>query len=175
MKAYVDTCLVGANRAQNPAEDEALTALEELNETRKLGIVWLGSNRTLNEIELTRDPQKREALIEGARRLERLEKDHRVIGGQYHGDQYGGGGWSPFVVDVPDEKIFDALRDLGLDPMDARHLSVAIFNQCEVFLTRDVHSILRHRSVIEAQFPGIKIMKASELLKDLTKKPSSSQ
>ena len=167
MKVYVDTCLVGANRKQNPEEDEALGALEELNATGKLNISWHVSNRTFNEVELTRDPQKRGQLIEETRRLERIEKDHKVLGGQFHGDQYGGGGWSPFVVDVPNEEIFDVLRGFGLDPMDARHLSVAIFNQCDVFLTRDDRSILRHRIKIEARFPGIKIKLPSDLLRQL--------
>ena len=63
------------------------------------------------------------------------------------------------------------LFELGLnknkdgDRRDAQHLTQAICNECDVFLTRDVNSIINHRDKIESQFPSIKIMKPSELLR----------
>ena len=72
------------------------------------------------------------------------------------------------MVDVPDEEIFAKLMGIPLeDEMDARLLTVAIFNKYDVFLTRDWKSILKKRQEINALFPEIRLMKPSELLAHL--------
>jgi hypothetical protein len=50
---------------------------------------------------------------------------------------------------------------MGLTRKDAEHLTQAICNHSDVFLTRDEKSIIKHRAKIEARFP-IKVRKPSE-------------
>jgi len=71
---------------------------------------------------------------------------------------------NPMVADVPDERLFAELRDMRLDVMDARHLTVAIHNGCDVFLTRDERGILKRRAEIQRRYPTISILRPSELL-----------
>ena len=68
----------------------------------------------------------------------------------------------PMVEDVPDERIFAELSGMGLDVMDARHLTVVIHNGCDVFLTMD-KKVLRCRAEIAARYRTIDVMKPSDL------------
>jgi len=53
----------------------------------------------------------------------------------------------------------------GLTPDDAHPLSHAICNHCDVFLTHDIHSIVKpYRQWIEERFPKLKVFLPSELL-----------
>jgi len=68
----------------------------------------------------------------------------------------------PMVEDVPDERIFVELSGMGLDVMDARHLTVVIHNGCDVFWTMD-KKVLRCRAEIAARYRTIDVMKPSDL------------
>jgi len=63
--------------------------------------------------------------------------------------------------------VLQFLKGIPLEEMDARLLTVAIFNKYDVFLTRDCKSILKHQQKIHSLFPEIKVMKPSELLAHL--------
>jgi len=52
----------------------------------------------------------------------------------------------------------------GLEQRDAEHITQAVCNNCDVFLTRDEDSIITpHRHWLEQKFPGLKIRLPSEL------------
>ena len=83
-------------------------------------------------------------------------------------DQYGGCISYPLVSDVQDEAIFRELENRGLGLHDAQHITQAISNNCDVFLTRDWKTIIRkHRPWIEQRFPTLKIFRPSELVTEL--------
>lgn len=82
-------------------------------------------------------------------------------------DRFGSVVSSPLVSNVQDEKTLADLQALGLKRRDAEHITQALCNHCEVFLTRDYASIIKIRNRIESQFPEVKILKPSELEKQL--------
>jgi len=75
---------------------------------------------------------------------------------------YGRAGF--FSSPIHDEHPTSAsLREIGLDRVDAHHLTVAIGNHCPVFLTCDRRTIIHHRSTIAAKF-AISILTPSEFV-----------
>jgi hypothetical protein len=61
-------------------------------------------------------------------------------------DRFGSVVSSPLVSNVQDEKTLADLQALGLKRRDAEHITQALCNHCEVFLTRDYASIIKMRS-----------------------------
>lgn len=168
---YLDNNLLGPNLEQDLGEKKALKDLEKLNSERDLGIELLTSNRTANEYEKWKNQAKREAMQEDHATKGRVAQDHEVKDFFNMFDQYGGGGSFPMVSDVPDKGVFDNLRTLGIEEMDAKHVAIAIHNKCDYFLTRDQKSILNYRDKIEASF-SIKLRRPSELLAELATEES---
>ena len=81
-------------------------------------------------------------------------------------DTYGGFVTYPLISDVQDETLRKELMARGLKQRDAEHLTQAVCNDCDVFLTRDEKSIIKpHRKWLQNRFPKLKIMRPSELLK----------
>jgi len=170
IRVYNDTNLIGENAEQDQDEYLALKQLRELtnqNGSTKV-IIETISNRNLNELDQTKDEKLRHRLQQAAKVLSKESNDHKLVGIHTFFDRFGTCINSPFVVDVPDEEIFAKLMGIPLeDEMDARLLTVAIFNKYDVFLTRDWKSILKKRQEINALFPEIRLMKPSELLAHL--------
>jgi len=73
---------------------------------------------------------------------------------------------SPIISDVQDEAIRAELMKRGLKQRDAEHITQAVCNNCDVFLTRD-KGIRKRRDWLEQRFPGLKIRLPSELVADL--------
>jgi hypothetical protein len=63
---------------------------------------------------------------------------------------------SPIISDVQDEAIRAELMKRGLKQRDAEHITQAVCNNCDVFLTRD-KGIRKRRDWLEQRFPGLKI------------------
>ena len=75
---------------------------------------------------------------------------------------------NPIVSDILDENIYNELIRRGLDPGDAHHITHAVRNDCDVFLTRDEETIINtHGAWLEEKFKGLKIRRPSELLADI--------
>jgi hypothetical protein len=89
-------------------------------------------------------------------------------------DQYGGSISYPLVADCQDETHRRELLEHGVESNDAEHLTQAVCNAFEVFLTRDEATIIKpHRQWLERRFPNLKIRLPSELLNELASAPLS--
>jgi hypothetical protein len=165
LKIYCDsdTLLHNIKRHQTPKVQEELNALEKLLAHHKTGkIIMLRSRVNLREMEATKDPQDRQKLKGDYESMTPIAKDEKVLGSY----SVPGGGTNVMVSDVQNETMRDELLQIGLERRDAEHLTQAICNHCDVFLTRDEKSIIRHRTKIEGRFP-IKVRKPSELVAEI--------
>jgi hypothetical protein len=72
------------------------------------------------------------------------------------------------MSDVQDDALCQELEQRGLGRTDAQHITQAVCNACDVFLTRDRKTIINpHRAWLESRFPGLKIRLPSELVAEL--------
>lgn len=116
----------------------------------------------------TPDQNRRAALIINYEALLPISKDEKLLGFHHQSDPYGGFVTYPLISDIQDEQLHDELVKQGLDPPDAKHITQAISNDCDVFLTRDESSIIKpHRKWLEMRFDGFRVRLPSELLLDL--------
>jgi hypothetical protein len=98
-------------------------------------------------------------------KLNPIPNDEKPLGSQMTPDQYGGFVSSPLVSDVQNESIRDELIARGLEQKDAEHITQAVCNDCDVFLTCDKKTIINpHREWLHQRFPNLKILLPSELL-----------
>ena len=72
------------------------------------------------------------------------------------------------MSDVQYDALCMELEQRGLSRADAQHITEAVCNTCDVFLTRDRTTIITpHRAWLEARFANFKIRSPSELVADL--------
>ena len=129
----------------------------------------LGSKVAHREVMDTTDETQRNYLIADYRALEPVPKDERIHGFHTQTDPLGGCVTYPLVSDVQDEALVKELTERGLGKRDAEHIVQAVCNECDVFLTRDVDTIIRpHREWLEERFPTFRIRLPSELLDELS-------
>ena len=127
-----------------------------------------GSHLVEYEAANTKDDTRRQSLIVEFKALRPVSKDQKLLGFNTVFDQYGGFVCSPMISDVQDESLREELMHRGLAQRDAEHVTQAICNDCDVFLTRDEKSIIKpHRAWLEERFPGFKVRLPSELLEEL--------
>ena len=97
--------------------------------------------------------------------LKPILKDEKLLGFNATSGPYGGFTCHPIIADVQDETIRNELIAKGLEPRDAEHITQAVCNNCDVFLTRDEKSIIiPHREWLENRFPKLKIMRPVALV-----------
>ena len=82
-------------------------------------------------------------------------------------DYLGGFITNPLVTDIVDDALFAALNAQGLRDAAARHLMYAVCNACDRFVTLDP-DFLDRRDALEAQCRGLRIVKPSELVTELS-------
>ena len=59
----------------------------------------------------------------------------------------------PLISDIQDEPICKELEQHGLQRRDAQHITQAVCNECDIFLTRDAKTIIRpYRDWLEGRF-----------------------
>jgi hypothetical protein len=164
MTIYPDTNLLKPYIKQDVKEEQACEQLEPYVKTGQITIV--GSNASRRDFAGPQHDPSRSVLETSVDELGSLTADHKFLGLFSSTDPYGGFCVGPLVSDIPDDRVHSQLLSFGLHNEDAKLLTVALHNRCDVFLTRDQHSILKHRGKIEAHFT-ILVMKPSELLKRL--------
>ena len=165
MKIYCDTSTLPHNiRHADQKSHGELAALNRLAEKYSM----FGSLVDLRELMNTPDQTQQNNLIVDYKALEPIPKDERVHGFHTQTDQYGGCITYPLVSDVQDEMLREELIHRGLTPRDAEHITQAVCNCCDVFLTCDVRTIIKpHRAWLETRFPTLKVRLPSELLEEL--------
>ena len=162
MKIYCDTSTLPENiRGADAKSQKELTALKELQE---LGVM-LGSRIVRYEVMNTKDENKRNQLLAEHAALKPIDNDEKLLGIHTTTDQYGGFVSYPMISDVQDEAIRAELIERGLEQKDAEHITQAVCNNCDVFLTRDENTIINpHREWLHQRFPNLKVWLPSELL-----------
>jgi hypothetical protein len=166
MKIYGDTDTLRNNIATEPDEQEAVEILFTAHDH---GIVVLyRSNINHREVMNTPDPVQRQRLVDDAEQRERVPNNERLHG--FQAQDMGRLGFisSPLMSDVQDDALCQELERRGLARADAQHITQAVCNACDVFLTRDRKTIIKpHRAWLESRFPGLKIRLPSELVTEL--------
>lgn len=171
MKVYLDNVIASAVVRGDLAESHEMKALRSLQAppyVDKLEVVT--SRESWREQERTRNPEAREELRNSRSSIGVVQDDHRVLG--FSTIDYGYRGFiaSPLVTDIVDESIFANLKALGLGNADARHMMYALCNGCIRFVTTDPDFLAR-RARIEAAYPAIRIVRPSELLREISGAP----
>ena len=170
MRIYCDTDTLLSN-IRHPDEKcrAELAALQKLLAGRRdEGYSMFRSLVNYRELMETFDDSQKSALLQDYESLEPVRKDEKVLGMQTQEDRYGGCVVYPLVSDVQDEAMCQELTDRGIKLRDAQHITQAICNACDVFLTRDEGTIIkRHRQWIEQRFPMLRVRLPSELAAEL--------
>jgi hypothetical protein len=172
-KVYCDTDTLFYNISRHKEEPNAqreLVALEQLLQRRQACTLTMFRSRVdLRELEDTKDLVQRGKLLLDYGSLEQIPNDEKHYASYEQTDQYGGSIANPLVSDVQDESLCRELLQRGLERRDAEHITQALCNSCDVFLTRDEGTIIRpHREWLGTRFPNLKIRLPSELLADLS-------
>ena len=162
MKIYCDTNTLFSNIKNLPVE---IAALERLLEDYRAGKnIMLRSRVDLREVMKTPCTILRQKLIEDYECLQPVPNDEKLHGFNKVTDYLGGCFTYPLISDVQDEVICAELEKRGLRHQDAQHITQAICNGCDIFLTRDFKTIIKdHRTWLEARFPNFKVRKPSEM------------
>lgn len=161
MTIYCDTNTLFSN-IKEPAELAALARL--LADHRAGKLVMYRSLVDLREVMDTKDAIQQGKLLAEYEELQPIPKDERVYGFSSESDPYGGHTSNSLVSDVQDEDICGELEQRGPQRRDAQHITQAICNRCDIFLTRDRKTIIDpHRTWIEARFPELKVPLPSEV------------
>jgi hypothetical protein len=172
---YADTNTLRANLARHPDDlnsRQELTAMDALLAMKGSGQISMEifkSRVSRKEVERTSKPEQRAKLQSDLDALQQIAQDERLLGFNIQSDRFTFIS-SPLMSDILDEEIYNELIQRGLTPDDAHHISHAIYNHCDVFLTHDMHSIVKpHREWIEERFPTLKVFLPSELLQWLNR------
>ena len=157
LNIYCDTNTLPAN-----IRDEK--ELEAIKELERRGMPMFGSHIVRYEAMNTKNEVKRKHLSNEHGALTPTPKDEKLPGFHTLTDRYSFFSW-PMLSDVQDEAIRAELIARGLKLRDAEHITRAVCNECDVFLTRDIKTIIKpHKKCLEQRFPKLKVWLPSELL-----------
>jgi predicted nucleic acid-binding protein len=165
LKIYCDTSVLPHNisRHNDEKSQRQLAAVNQLAATYPM----FGSHLVRYEAQKTKDEIRRGHLIVDVDGLQNVPNDQKLLGFNI---QISANTClnSPIISDVQDEGIRAELIKRGLKQRDAEHITQAVCNNCDVFLTRDEDSIIRpYGDWLEQRFPGLKIRLPSELVAEL--------
>jgi hypothetical protein len=59
------------------------------------------------------------------------------------------------------------LRAIGLDRTDAHHVLLAVWSGCRFFVSCDHRSLLKHSKKIGELYPNLRLVKPSEVVKEI--------
>ena len=120
-----------------------------------------------SELEMTPSASRRSKLQADYEALDQIPVDERVLFIHKVTDQFGGYINNALTSDILDERRYRELPERGLSDKDAHHISHAVYNDCDVFLTRDERTIIRpYREWLEEKFPRLRVQLPSELVSD---------
>jgi hypothetical protein len=168
MKIYCGTNCLPHNIRDEKSQGE-LTALKVLAEKFEM----YGSRFVRHEVVNTKNEVRRDFLIVECNALKPVPKDKKILGFHTNYDQYGGFTCCPLIADTHNDALCGELKDRGLEPSDAQHITQAVCNDCEVFLTRDVRSIIKpHGQWLEKGLYPMRFWLPSQLLAAMTARQS---
>jgi predicted nucleic acid-binding protein len=166
LKIYCDTSVLPNNiRGPQQAERDAMKKLIEAHRVAKC--ILQRSRVVRREVDETNKLPQRQKLKRDHDALENIAKDERVKGFTHTSDRLGGFATVPIVSDKQDDDLYAKLVAHGLSPKDAEHVTQAICNDCDLFLTCDKKTIINpHRHWIEKTYP-IRVRLPSEVVSEL--------
>jgi hypothetical protein len=158
LKVYGDTNTL----RENASDTVELKALKKLDGDKR--VKWVTSNIVHYEATNTPDETKRDALVADHETRQKVAKDEKLHGFQSYGDDRS---WIsyPLLSDVQDEKLHAEIMKQGIKQVDAKHLTQAACNKCDVFLTCD-SKIIKHRQWLEQRL-NLRILLPSEFVQQL--------
>jgi hypothetical protein len=149
-----------------------MDTLPEMKELGQISFEIFKSRVSRKEVERTANPQQKARLQDNLEKYQQIPQDEKLLGFNIQSDPLTFIS-SPLMSDILDEKLYAELTQRGLSPDEAHHISHAICNHCDVFLTDDKRTIVNpHRQWLEQQFP-IKVFLPSELLQFIAAKTPS--
>ena len=118
------------------------------------------SNIVNYEATNTPDEAKRNTLVADHKAREKVAQDEKLLGFNSYGDRLT---WisSPRISDVQDEKLHAEIMKQGIKLVDAKHLTQAACNKCDVFLTCD-NGIIKRRQLLQ-HLGSVERIPASEI------------
>ena len=142
---YVDTSAFLSNAGQHsdPKSVAEAAAIEKLKPEHASGRYKLFfSSLNEREISATTDENQRDNLKKDRDGLSKVPLNERLLGFNTVSDWTDGFVSAPIMSDIQDEKTRDELIKIGLTRDDADHVSQALSNKCDYFLTRDIKTII---------------------------------
>jgi hypothetical protein len=166
LKVLCDTDALFPNIRDEKSEGQR-QALKKLLEMRAAGhLVLLRSEVNRVEISNTKNKEQRDKLEAAYMALDPVHKEENVSNFSLIPGPTGSFILNP-ASDL-DPAAYQDCRARGLSDRDTLHILRAVENACDVFLTRDVKTIIRpHRDWLQQRFSGLKIRLPSELVAEL--------
>jgi hypothetical protein len=177
-KIYCDTSTLAPN-IRDPHSLPELEALKRLRALREAGhCSMFRSHIVQGELERTQNAKQRELLKADFELLDGILHDQKLLGFNTTFDQLGGFVTFPLISDIQDSQMFEEIYQelkhrIPSAPdfqaqRDAEHLTQAVCNGCDVFLTRDYKTIIKPIGQwLERRFPPLRVRSPTQLLADM--------
>ena len=157
MRVYFDNVIASGRVLSDLVPESEMEAVRVIEAAHRAGLIKrVTSQESGREQERTPDPLKRAKLAAAANELSTVATDYAALAAMLRRES----------TDV-EGTLFNELRRIGLKAGDARHLVNAASSACVRFITLDP-DFLHRRSELELLCGELRIMKPSELAKDLT-------
>jgi predicted nucleic acid-binding protein len=178
MKAYLDNMIASGMVTRDLCPPQEMLAVDQIKAKAVAGKLELVTSREAwREQGRTQDQSKRQRLESKQSDLPVVPDDHRVLEVQHQADHLGGFNSLVAASDIVDEKLFNDLMNVPAKfdkqhrryQTDMRHLANAVQNGCGWFVTLDEEHILDRRSEFEPLCRGLRIVRPSELLREICK------
>jgi hypothetical protein len=155
--------------SSDASEQASRHALEKLYGKHESGEICIFHSGVLRvEAENTPELSLRDKLRADWEKLPRVPNDENVSGFGLIPNLEGSFTLNP-VSDMDNDPIYNKLLSRRLSNKDARLFALAVRNRFDVFLTRDVSTIIKpHKNWLEKEFSPLKIRTPTQLLRDCT-------
>jgi hypothetical protein len=161
-RVYFDNVIASGRVLGDLVPESEMEAVRVIEAAHQMGLIKrVTSQESGREQQRTRDPLRRAKLVAAANELSAVPTDYAALAAMVSGES----------MDV-EGILFNELRRIGLKDGDARHLVNAARSACVRFVTLDPH-FLNRRPELELLCGELRIMKPSELAKELTHVPGS--
>lgn len=166
MKIYLDNVIASGSVVSDlePPEMAAVQKLITAGKDGRLEVVT--SRKSWDEQSRASDLAKRSKLDEARQDIPVLTDDSRLLGitTVHHEGMFIS---YPILTGIVDEGLYATFVAAGLKDLDAQHLTDAVHNGCDRFVTTDNHFLKSRRATLEAACRGLRIVKPSELVAEL--------
>jgi predicted nucleic acid-binding protein len=164
-KIYLDNNIISAMGKDDMPSEQA-RAIAIISTMFDVGYVTLyTSHVTKEELDKQwREDAKKPEVLQRYNRIPQVPWVERQELRGFHTYADRGGTFLAWPM-IEDHPLWSKLLAVGLKPLDAHHLMVAILAECDVFLTYDKKSFTKsRRNRIARAYPQIQIMWPSEVL-----------